>query len=98
LFGAPGPTAITVASGRGLFVADVGRKMPVAVFCKRDIRIKRIGELQLGTHRLSLESLDENTVKQRNKRLDGLESCLGSLVVLLVLFTILTHPAYHCYR
>lgn len=29
---APGPTAMTVASGRGLFVADVGKKMPVAVF------------------------------------------------------------------
>lgn len=33
LLGAPGPTAMTVASGRGLVVADVGRKMPVAVFC-----------------------------------------------------------------
>lgn len=32
LFGAPGPTAITVASGRGLFVTEVGKKMPVAVF------------------------------------------------------------------
>ena len=34
LFGAPGPTAITVASGSGLDVADVGRKIPVAVFLK----------------------------------------------------------------
>jgi hypothetical protein len=33
LFGAPGPTAITVASGRGLDVAEVGRYIPVAVFC-----------------------------------------------------------------
>lgn len=32
LFGAPGPTEITVASGRGLEVAEEGRKMPVAVF------------------------------------------------------------------
>lgn len=32
LFGAPGPTAITVASGSGLFVALDGKKMPVAVF------------------------------------------------------------------
>lgn|SRR6266702_1132957 len=32
LFGAPGPTAMTVASGRGLDVADVGRKIPFAVF------------------------------------------------------------------
>lgn len=29
--GAPGPTAITVASGRGFEVADEGRKIPVAV-------------------------------------------------------------------
>ena len=33
LLGAPGPTAMTVASGSGLLVADVGRKMPLAVFC-----------------------------------------------------------------
>jgi len=32
LFGAPGPTAITVASGSGLDVAEVGRNIPVAVF------------------------------------------------------------------
>ena len=32
LSGAPGPTAITVASGKGLFVELDGRKMPVAVF------------------------------------------------------------------
>ena len=32
MLGAPGPTAITVASGKGLFVADVGKKMPEAVF------------------------------------------------------------------
>ena len=30
--GAPGPVAITVASGSGLFVADEGRMMPLAVF------------------------------------------------------------------
>lgn len=34
LLGAPGPTATTVASGRGVDVADVGRKRPVAVFCQ----------------------------------------------------------------
>jgi hypothetical protein len=33
LSGAPGPTAITVASGSGLDVAEDGRKIPVAVFC-----------------------------------------------------------------
>jgi hypothetical protein len=31
----PGPTAITVASGRGLLVAEVGRKMPEAVFYRQ---------------------------------------------------------------
>jgi hypothetical protein len=29
---APGPTEMTVASGKGEFVADVGRNRPVAVF------------------------------------------------------------------
>lgn len=32
LFGAPGPTAMTVASGRGDAVAEEGRNRPVAVF------------------------------------------------------------------
>ena len=32
LFGAPGPTAITVASGSGLDVAEVGRNIPDDVF------------------------------------------------------------------
>lgn len=32
LLGAPGPTAMTYASGRGLDVADVGKKIPAAVF------------------------------------------------------------------
>lgn len=32
LSGAPGPTAMTVASGSGVLVVDDGRKMPVAVF------------------------------------------------------------------
>lgn len=32
LFGAPGPTAMTVASGRGEVVAEEGRKIPAAVF------------------------------------------------------------------
>ena len=35
LLGAPGPTAMTVASGRGFAVAEEGRKMPVAVFCRQ---------------------------------------------------------------
>jgi hypothetical protein len=32
--GAPGPTAITVASGRGFDVAEDGRKIPEDVFCQ----------------------------------------------------------------
>jgi len=32
LLGAPGPTAMTVASGNGLLVAEAGKKMPAAVF------------------------------------------------------------------
>ena len=32
LFGAPGPTEITVASGNGEAVDDSGRKMPEVVF------------------------------------------------------------------
>lgn len=32
LLGAPGPTAITVASGSGELVADEGRNIPEAVF------------------------------------------------------------------
>ena len=32
LSAAPGPTAMTVASGRGWLVVDEGRKMPLAVF------------------------------------------------------------------
>ena len=32
MLGAPEPTGMTVASGRGLFVDDEGRKMPLAVF------------------------------------------------------------------
>jgi hypothetical protein len=32
LFSTPGPTAMTVASGSGLDVADVGMNIPVAVF------------------------------------------------------------------
>lgn len=41
LFGAPGPTAMTVASGKGLLVADDGRKRPVEVFyiSVRDVQI-----------------------------------------------------------
>jgi hypothetical protein len=34
LFGAPGPTAMTVASGSGFDVAEAGRKIPLAVFYK----------------------------------------------------------------
>jgi hypothetical protein len=41
LSAAPGPTAITVASGRGLEVAEDGRKIPDAVFCYVTARSRR---------------------------------------------------------
>ena len=75
----PGPTAMTVASGRGLFVADVGRKMPVAVFCSGPIVNAGLYGRKTRTYCLSLEPLDENAVKQRNDSLDGLECRLSSL-------------------
>ena len=74
LLGAPGPTAMTVASGRGEVVAEEGRKMPVAVFCAR----QRGKKGQRGTHGLGLEALDQNTVQKRLYGADGLEG--GSLV------------------
>ena len=42
LFGAPGPTAMTVASGSGEAVADEGRKIPVAVFCHQSLEVQSI--------------------------------------------------------
>ena len=55
LLAAPGPTAMTVASGKGDAVADEGRKMPLVVFCRQLIRET--------THRFRLEALDQNAVK-----------------------------------
>lgn len=82
LSGAPGPVAMTVASGSGLLVADAGRNTPEAVFC-----VHRISHLfgrpasaeARATHRLRLKPLDEDTVKEGHDGLDGLERCLGSL-------------------
>lgn len=77
---APGPTAITVASGKGLAVTEEGRKIPEAVFFEvkegsgyRD-EFKRVIKNNKETNGLWLESLDEHTVKERDERLDAFES------------------------
>jgi hypothetical protein len=87
---APGPTAMTVASGSGVFVLDVGRNRPDVVFCVRGRRnaqkqarrqwrvSKCIHDTQACTHAFSLEALDEDAVEQRDEGLDGLER--GGLV------------------
>lgn len=97
LLGAPGPTAMTVASGRGLFVTEVGRKMPVAVFCDKCASENRQKPSQLGvtTHRLGLEPLDEDTVKQGHESLNGLECCLSSLCLIQHCLRIPVLCTYH---
>jgi hypothetical protein len=63
LLGAPGPTAMTVASGNGLLVAEDGKKMPVAVFYKYALAYTDPPKLQNGTDCLRLKTLDQNTVQ-----------------------------------
>ncbi len=79
--GAPGPVAITVASGSGVLVADWGRKMPVAVFCAPEpsAPIIRCTPAPNAAYRISLEPLNENTVEKGYHGLDGLERRLSSL-------------------
>lgn len=72
VFGAPGPTATTVASGRGEEVEVEGRKMPEAVFCARRVK-KEKGEEGESTHGLWLEALDENAVEEGHDGADGLD-------------------------
>lgn len=60
---APGPTAMTVASGRGEEVADEGRKIPVAVFYIGSSAKHRVAGSGTRTNRLGLESLDEDSVE-----------------------------------
>jgi len=65
----PGPTAMTVASGRLPDVAEVGRNSPEAVFCRlvRGKKALRVGK----TYSIWLEPLDEDPVEERYNRLDG---------------------------
>lgn len=70
-FGAPGPTAITVASGRGLEVAEDGRKMPVAVFCSPSAFFA--GRMSGKPHCLGLEPLDKDSVEEGLEGADVLE-------------------------
>ena len=80
LFGAPGPTAMTVASGSGEEVAEVGRKMPVAVFWSRNVcqhMYSRLIGIATGfTHCVSLEALDQDTVEERDDGANGLDGGL----------------------
>lgn len=69
---------MTVASGNGLLVAEVGKKMPVAVFYQTHQQGYAL--VDVCTHSLRLEPLDQDTVKEGNKSLDRLESRLSSLV------------------
>lgn len=69
---------MTVASGRGLLVAELGRKIPEAVFYRNELVYAAM--LQAGrTNCLRLEALNENAVEERDDGLDGPESCLGGL-------------------
>lgn len=65
LFGAPGPTAMTVASGSGEEVAEVGRNMPVAVFYSLLVRKEGFDmDSMLDTYRFCFETLDEHAVQE----------------------------------
>ena len=79
LFGAPGPTAMTVASGSGEEVAEVGRKMPVAVFWSRNV-CQHVLAFNCYccwfTHCVSLEALDQDTIEERDDGANGLDGGL----------------------
>jgi hypothetical protein len=57
---------MTVASGRGLFVAEVGRKMPEAVFYGWDTFTESLPELILleRTNCAWLKTLDQDAVEE----------------------------------
>jgi hypothetical protein len=74
----PGPTAITVASGRVPEVAEVGKKRPEAVFCSTVRRQQDASkELKGRTDCFWLEALNKDTVKERKHAFDRFER--GSL-------------------
>jgi hypothetical protein len=52
---------MTVASGSGLDVAEVGRNIPVAVFCETSVSDTDGGK-KCTTHGFVLEALDEDAV------------------------------------
>jgi hypothetical protein len=82
LSGAPGSTAITVASGNGLDVAEVGRKIPDEVFCM--CVHQKNGEREEPKKKkdsFRSEALDEDAVKEGDGKPDLLAGSLGSLFV-----------------
>lgn len=82
LSGAPGPTAITVASGKGLVVDDWGRKIPEAVFWCEPGVVSTFYTCRRGLpHRARPEPLNQDAVEEWYDGLDGFESYLRSLQV-----------------
>ena len=69
---------MTVASGRGLAVAEVGRNIPAAVFYTGSM-LEAQKNQKTKPHCFWLEALDEDAIQQRYYGLDGFECCLGSL-------------------
>ena len=68
-----------MASGNGLLVADVGKKMPVAVFYDKTSAVAPTS-MAIHTHSVGLEPLHQDTVEEGNKSLDRLKSRLSSLM------------------
>ena len=56
---------MTVASGRGLLVADWGRKMPAAVFYEQKANMSAtwLPEVLQHTYRLGFETLNQDSVQ-----------------------------------
>jgi hypothetical protein len=72
--------AITVASGSGFDVAEVGRNIPVAVFCAPPFSSVCVRGKEGGrTYGLGFKALDEDAVEEGDEGPDGLEGSLGSL-------------------
>src|SRR5258706_14329406 len=75
---APGPTEITVASGRVPEVAEVGKKRPEAVFCNTIRHQQNASKEWRGrTNCFWLEALNKDTVKERKHAFNRFER--GSL-------------------
>lgn len=95
----PGPTAITVASGRVPEVAEVGKKRPEAVFCGTIRRQQDASKEWRGkTNCFWLEALNKDTVKERKHAFDrfergSLQSTMSRHVTMLKAFC---EPFYVC--